>query len=925
MDSFTRICPVLLFAAVLAAASASGTITAEEPGQTYYYFPSADTTDGRMISQAGTQLETLVAVGAELDIRVPAGSTRWELGIFDGDTGKDASGVVSDDYYNRHWDIGTGQVIYELYADPDGSVDVLQATPLYTWTGNDPVASYDGVSYSAPAMPDHDWFNISLPVHPEAQSDSGAYGYRLRCRLAVPNQRTESSFKIRSTGSLSIVAARPVQLIAPLRKRLDWDVLYPNGYQTGISTYDGSWSVFFYLDGPQTRLDVWDGDFDRGAADGSDPDTDDPDTVGYPPFYPQDTGAEARPEGAVGKGAPPDDNALTNYFRRSPSVRYDLIDPNGNVWPNDNPSGNREWEKFTLATQDCNCAGEYDHLVPELPAGFYELRIQGLDLSNIIALRLPGPGYSFTRGRASLGDTVWLDTNGNGVYEPGAGEPGIAGVAVSLYADLNLNGTIEPGEPFLGTQLTDENGSYLFTDLSEGHYIVVIEDGNFDPGGPLAGLVPTTTAVSQTADGTNKVAPFVTEIVDSLDNLTADFGYAAPAALGDLVWFDAILNGVQDPIESGLAGVAVELWLDNGASPGNLDAADTLVATTTTNSSGRYWFENLSPGNYLVVIPSAELNAGGALEGLAPTAAQQGTNAALDSNGQQAASGDVVATVALGAGQTDPTIDFGFVPFGTQSGSIGNQVWLDSNRDGVYQAGSETPINGVLILAYYDNGDGVFNPDGGDVFVGQAVTGDGFDAGQYLIAASLGNGTYWVVVDSSNFAAGGALENYLATPTSFPASATDNLNRESPYPAVVAYGVDNYTADFGFVCATSGPGTGTPGYWKNHPQAWPVDSITIGGKTYTKAEAISWLKKKVGADKTINMFQSLVSAKLNVLVGNESYCIDDTIAAADAWMATYGPVGKGVKASSQAWKLGEPLHQKLDDYNNGLLCAPHRD
>jgi hypothetical protein len=49
----------------------------------------------------------------------------------------------------------------------------------------------------------------------------------------------------------------------------------------------------------------------------------------------------------------------------------------------------------------------------------------------------------------------------------------------------------------------------------------------------------------------------------------------------------------------------------------------------------------------------------------------------------------------------------------------------------------------------------------------------------------------------------------------------------------------NPNTDFGFF--TSGalnPGTGTPGYWKNHAEAWPVQFITVGGVTYTKAQAI---------------------------------------------------------------------------------------
>ena len=61
---------------------------------------------------------------------------------------------------------------------------------------------------------------------------------------------------------------------------------------------------------------------------------------------------------------------------------------------------------------------------------------------------------------------------------------------------------------------------------------------------------------------------------------------------------------------------------------------------------------------------------------------------------------------------------------------------------------------------------------------------------------------------------------------------------------------DGTSSDFGFFTpAVSGPGTGTPGYWKNHPNAWPVATIIVGGVPYTKAQAIAWLSK-VGKDKT---------------------------------------------------------------------------
>ena len=86
-------------------------------------------------------------------------------------------------------------------------------------------------------------------------------------------------------------------------------------------------------------------------------------------------------------------------------------------------------------------------------------------------------------------------------------------------------------------------------------------------------------------------------------------------------------------------------------------------------------------------------------------------------------------------------------------------------------------------------------------------------------------------------------------------------------------GFPQQDVDFGFtVSGAKNPGTGTPGYWKNHPSAWPspyTNGITIGGVTYTKSQVIAILSKP-GKDKRATMFSSLVLAILNVALGNDS-------------------------------------------------------
>jgi hypothetical protein len=233
------------------------------------------------------------------------------------------------------------------------------------------------------------------------------------------------------------------------------------------------------------------------------------------------------------------------------------------------------------------------------------------------------------------------------------------------------------------------------------------------------------------------------------------------------------------------------------------------------------------------------------------------------------------------------------------SGGVCGIVFNDENNNGIQDAG-ETGIADVKVFVCQlcdgtDTAEAYTGPDG-------TFTVLGFE-GPTTVAVLIPTGTQ------------------ASPPNAF---GSDGVPDGNGFSVAVTTG-DGSPTDFGFFTpAVSGPGTGTPGYWKNHPDAWPVDVITVGGQTYTKAQAIAWLSK-VGKDKTTTMFSSLVPAMLNVLAGNDGSCVSATIAAANDWMATYGPVGSNVPASSAAWSVGEPLHHTLDNYNNGRLCAPHRN
>ena len=114
--------------------------------------------------------------------------------------------------------------------------------------------------------------------------------------------------------------------------------------------------------------------------------------------------------------------------------------------------------------------------------------------------------------------------------------------------------------------------------------------------------------------------------------------------------------------------------------------------------------------------------------------------------------------------------------------------------------------------------------------------------------------------------------------------------------------------------------TYTMGYWKNHPEAWPMENITIGGVSYDKAEAVAILEIPPEGDATYILAHQLIAAKLNVANGADFDQIQLTIEEADAWLSTHS-LGSNPLAPER--EQGIALAEMLDSYNNGLLGPNH--
>src|SRR4051794_26153743 len=163
----------------------------------------------------------------------------------------------------------------------------------------------------------------------------------------------------------------------------------------------------------------------------------------------------------------------------------------------------------------------------------------------------------------------------------------------------------------------------------------------------------------------------------------------------------------------------------------------------------------------------------------------------------------------------------------SSAGIVCGFVWNDANGNGIQDAGEPVIENAVVTLG----------PDS------KATDSNGYY--EFVVQP----GTYEIAVQiPPGMSPTGA--NVGTSDTRDSDGISDGLGNVIAPVTLVSKTVSNSSTDFGFyVTPVLQPGTGTPGYWKNHPEAWPTQTITIGGGTYTKAAAIAW-PDPVGHGKT---------------------------------------------------------------------------
>ncbi|KRG84341.1 hypothetical protein ABB34_09450 [Stenotrophomonas daejeonensis] len=268
-----------------------------------------------------------------------------------------------------------------------------------------------------------------------------------------------------------------------------------------------------------------------------------------------------------------------------------------------------------------------------------------------------GVRYNFPEvKRPSLSGYVYVDSNHNDVRDPG--EDPIVGAEIQLLdADT---GTV------VDTATTNGSGLYTFNNLDPLRTYILRE---VLPGSGEYINRPSAVTVGSNGGGTAEAEDATTDRISGidlsagLDGTGYNFGEDALAAISGTVYLDRDDNGDMNAGDVGIPDV--EVVITSAGLDGIAGTADDIEVRLTTGSDGRYSYP-------------------GAVAGLDYTITQTQPTGLL--SGQEHNSNVIQLTNLPTAGSTGND-------FGELAGSIAGRVWLDTNNNGLIDAGENGIAN----------------------------------------------------------------------------------------------------------------------------------------------------------------------------------------------------------------------------------------
>jgi hypothetical protein len=234
---------------------------------------------------------------------------------------------------------------------------------------------------------------------------------------------------------------------------------------------------------------------------------------------------------------------------------------------------------------------------------------EGVFITMTTALTATAPSFlnaDFGIARAEIGNFVWEDNNGNGIFD--LSESGVQSVTVQLYGAGSDGIFFTADDVTVGvSQTTNASGIYTITDIISGTYYATFDLSLLPPAYVASVYTPTgwlsVDPLAANSDDVNDVRAFVGgrvwrtptfTITRGSQNPGVDAAVFRPVPLSGRVFFDQNGNDQDETSpEPGLANFTVNL---------RRASDDALVTTTTTLTDGSYTFSSVAPLTYVVEI-----------------------------------------------------------------------------------------------------------------------------------------------------------------------------------------------------------------------------------------------------------------------------------------------------------------------------------
>lgn len=267
---------------------------------------------------------------------------------------------------------------------------------------------------------------------------------------------------------------------------------------------------------------------------------------------------------------------------------------------------------------------------PTISLDYFDTELD-IDLGLVAAATVSGMSVSGQLWKDSNGDLEQLD------------EQGLEGILVQLF---NCD------DELISSSITNAQGVYEFTGLIEGNYYISIDN----PGDYNFELVDNGIIEGFDEDGISNCF----ELNDQ--DIITETAMVPLSEIGDFVWLDTNVDGQQDPDESGIEGLEIQLQ----------DLDGNVIASFTTDLEGHYSFGGLTPGSYILEVIDD-------LESFWPTLQAMGDDVS-DSELRLENDKLISELILLSDGMDNLDIDLGLNYRGS---TLGGTVFIDENKDGI--------------------------------------------------------------------------------------------------------------------------------------------------------------------------------------------------------------------------------------------------